>query len=323
MVSALAGIKGRFAPTPSGNMHAGNALCYLLAWLSARSQGGSVVLRVEDTDLARMSPAATEQTFSDLQWLGLDWDEGPAPGERSGPYFQSCRTEIYDAYFNDLRERGAVYPCFCSRKDVRLAAAPHEEDRAAVYPGTCRELDAAQVSALEKKRAPAWRLRLEDETLSFSDALRGDFSCEILREYGDFPIRRADGVYCYQFAAALDDALMGVSEVVRSRDLLSSTPWQVYIQRLFGFAPPRFVHIPLLLDEEGRRMAKRDFSLSLRQIRRHYAPEEVLGALAFLAGLQESPAPKTAAELLPDFSWERLRREDIVMPRSLFARCAE
>lgn len=319
----MAGIKGRFAPTPSGNMHAGNALCYLLAWLSARSQGGTVVLRMEDTDLLRMSPSATEQTFSDLAWLGLGWDEGPAPDERTGPYFQSCRAEIYDRYFELLRARGAVYPCFCSRKDVRLAAAPHEEDRAALYPGTCRDLSPEEAAERAKRRAPAWRLRLEDETVSFSDVLRGDFSCEILREYGDFPIRRADGVYCYQFTAALDDALMGVGEVVRSRDLLSSTPWQVYIQRLFGFAPPRFVHIPLLLDEDGKRMAKRDFSLSLRQIRQHYAPEEVVGALGFLAGLQEKPAPKTAVELLADFAWERVPREDIVMPRGLFSRCAE
>ncbi len=316
-------VKGRFAPTPSGNMHVGNALCYLLAWLSARAQGGQIVLRVEDTDVTRMSPAATEQTFSDLAWLGLGWDEGPAPDERTGPYFQSCRTEIYDEYFRALQQRGAVYPCFCSRKDVRLAAAPHEEDRAALYPGTCRDLDAGRVAELMKKRAPAWRLRLEDVTVSFSDTLRGEFSCEILREYGDFPIRRADGVYCYQFAAALDDAQMGVNEVVRSRDLLSSTPWQVYIQQLFGFSPPRFVHIPLLLDEDGKRMAKRDFSLSLRQIRLHYAPEEVVGRLGFLAGLQESPAPKTAADLLALFDWEKLPREDIVMPRELFARCAE
>ena len=318
----MAAIRGRFAPTPSGNMHVGNALCYLLAWLSARSQGGGVVLRFEDTDLLRMSPSAVEQTFSDLLWLGLDWDEGPAPDERDGPYFQSCRTAVYDEYFRALEQRGAVYPCFCSRKDVRLAAAPHAEDRAALYPGTCRCLSAEQAAALMKKRKPAWRLRLEDEEISFSDALRGEFSCAVLREYGDFPIRRADGVYCYQFTVALDDALMGVNEVVRSRDLLSSAPWQVYVQRLFGFEPPRFLHIPLLLDEDGRRMAKRDFSLSLRRIREHYSVEETVGRLAFLAGLRESPAPCAAAELIGAFDPARLPLEDIVMPRELFARCA-
>ena len=318
---AVSAVKGRFAPTPSGNMHVGNALCYLLVWLSARSQGGSVVLRFEDTDLMRMRPGAVEQTFSDLLWLGLDWDEGPASGERGGPYFQSCRTEIYDRYFGVLREKGLVYPCFCSRRDVRLVSAPHAEDRAAVYPGTCRDLSPAEAAERMKRRTPAWRLRLADETVCFSDRIRGDFSCAVLREYGDFPLRRADGVYCYQFTAALDDALMGVSEVLRSRDLLSSSPWQVCVQRLFGFDPPVFVHIPLLLDPEGNRMAKRDFSLSLREIRQRYAPEEVVGALGFLAGLQDKPRPRAAEELIALYAPDRLPKEDIVLPRALFARC--
>ena len=174
-----------------------------------------------------------------------------------------------------------------------------------------------------KKRAPAWRLRLGDETVCFRDALRGEFSCEILREYGDFPIRRADGVYCYQFTVALDDALMGVNEVLRSRDLISSAPWQVYVQELFGFDAPLFVHIPLLLDPDGQRMAKRDFSLSLREVRRHYSPEEVVGSLGFLAGLQDEPRPRAAEELLPLYAPEKLPREDIVLPRALFARCEE
>ena len=319
----MSGIKGRFAPTPSGNMHIGNALCYLLAWLSARSQGGSVVLRFEDTDLLRMRPGAVEQTFSDLLWLGLDWDEGPTPEERDGPYFQSCRTEVYDRFFDALREAGAVYPCFCSRQDVRLAAAPHLSDRAAVYPGTCRALSPEEAAERMRKKAPAWRLRLEEGTVSFRDALLGAFSCDAAREYGDFPIRRADGVYCYQFTTALDDALMGVNEVLRSRDLLFSSPWQVYVQEFFGFAPPVFVHIPMLLDEDGQRMAKRDFSLSLKEIRQHYGAEEVVGALGFLAGLQEEPRPCTAESLLGLFDLKKLPREDVVMPRELFARCRE
>ena len=316
----MSAVKGRFAPTPSGNMHLGNALCYLLAWLSARAQGGGIVLRFEDTDLPRMAPGAVEQTLSDLLWLGLSWDEGPAPEERGGTYFQSCRTPVYDRFFDELRARGAVYPCFCSRRDVRLAAAPHEEDRAAVYPGTCRSLSPAEAAERMKTRAPAWRLRLEDERVSFRDRLRGELSCEILRAYGDFPIRRADGVYCYQFTAALDDALMGVSEVLRSRDLLSSAPWQVYLQRLFGFTPPVFVHIPLLLDEKGRRLAKRKRALSIAELRRHCAPEEIVGTLAFLAGLQDAPRPRAAAELTGLYAPEKLPREDIVLPEGLFPR---
>lgn len=316
----MAPVKGRFAPTPSGSMHIGNAFCYLLAWLSARSQGGSVVLRFEDADRLRMRPAAVEQTFSDLLWLGLDWDEGPRPGQTDGPFFQSCRTEIFDRFFWELREKGRVYPCFCSRRDLRLAAAPHAEDQSPVYPGTCRELPTERVAELCRLRTPAWRMRLESGELVFSDALYGERRCDALRELGDFPVRRADGVYCYQFTTALDDALMGVSEVVRSRDLLSSTPWQISVQRLFGFDAPRFAHIPLLLDEEGRRMAKRDFSLSVRELRERWTPEELLGRLGFLAGLIDAPESCSLGELLAVFSWERLPKEDIALPRGLFAR---
>ncbi len=314
----MRGIKGRFAPTPSGNMHVGNAFCYLLAWLSARSRGGTLVLRFEDADRLRMRPEAVAQTYSDLKWLGLDWDEGPAYGEDGGEYFQSCRTEIYDRAFEELRSRGLVYPCFCSRQDVRLAAAPHAEDRAAVYPGTCRALGEAEIAERMKRRAPAWRLRVPDETIRFCDRLCGPQRFELARELGDFPIRRADGVYCYQFTTALDDALMGVSEVVRSRDLLASAPWQICVQRLLGFEPPEFAHIPMLLDGEGRRMAKRDFSLSLREVRQRCTPEEALGALGFLAGLRETAAPCALDELLRAFTWERMPRRDVSVPETLF-----
>ena len=315
--------KGRFAPTPSGDMHIGNAFCYFLAWLSARSQSGRIVLRFEDCDRLRMQPEAVGQTMSDLEWLGLCWDEGPAPGQAEGPYFQSCRTAIYDRVFEELRARRLVYPCFCSRQDVRLAAAPHPGEDAPVYPGTCRDLSAAEIDVRMKKRAPAWRLRLEDKTVCFCDALLGPQRCKILSERGDFPVRRADGVYCYQFTAALDDALMGVSEVVRSNDLLASTPWQIYLQQLLGYTPPTYLHIPLLLDENGSRLAKREKSLSLRQIRRHYTPEEVIGKLAFLAGLQSAPESCDLAALAAQFSAERLPREDIVLPPTLFSACRE
>ena len=315
--------KGRFAPTPSGDMHIGNAFCYFLAWLSARAKGGGIVLRFEDCDRLRMRPEAVEQTMSDLEWLGLRWDEGPERGQTDGPYFQSCRTGIYDRVFEQLRARGLIYPCFCSRQDVRLAAAPHPGEDAPVYPGTCRNLTADEIALRMKNRAPAWRLRLEDETVRFRDALCGEQSCRILTERGDFPVRRSDGVYCYQFTAALDDALMGVSEVVRSNDLLSSTPWQICLQRLLGFPPPRYLHIPLLLDENGSRLAKREKSLSLRQIRRHYTPEEVVGKLAFLARLQPAPEPCGLDALPPLFDARIRPREDIVLPPELFAACRE
>ena len=312
-------VKGRFAPTPSGSMHIGNAFCYLLAWLSVRVQGGGVVLRFEDADVLRMRPDAVEETLSELTWLGLSWDEGPAPGERNGMYFQSCRTEIYDAWFEHLRALGEVYPCFCSRQDLRLAAAPHAEDRAPIYPGTCRGLAAAEAAALSRRRPPAWRLHVRDRELCFFDGLRGEQRVSLARDCGDFPIRRADGVYCYQFITALDDALMGVSEVVRSADLLSSTPWQIEVQQRLGLDVPAFFHIPMLLDEEGRRMAKRDFSLSVRELRARYSPAQVVGRLAFLAGLIDRPEDAMPAELLPLFSWDRLPTDDITLPPGLFS----
>lgn len=316
-------VKGRLAPTPSGIMHVGNAFCYLLAWLSARSRGGRVVLRIEDADTLRMRPDAVEQTFSDLGWLGLDWDEGPAPDERGGEYFQSCRTAVYDRFFEQLREKGEVYPCFCSRRDLQLAAAPHAEDRSPVYPGTCRDLSPERAEELSRLRPPAWRLRLSDVSVGFTDRLAGEVRSEVLREYGDFPVRRSDGVYCYQFTTALDDALMGVTEVVRSRDLISSAPWQVYVQRRFSLESPEYVHIPMLLDHEGRRMAKRDHALSLREIRRHYTAGEVLGRLGYLAGLRPDTEPCALERLLGEFDWSALPREDIRVPHALFSRCGE
>ena len=312
---------GRFAPTPSGDMHLGNAFCYFLAWLSAKSQDGKIILRMEDTDTLRMYAPAMTQTPQELLWLGLTWDIGPECGVTQGEYFQSCRREIYDEYFNQLREKDAVYPCFCSRKDLLSAAAPHAEDGHLIYPGTCRKLDDGVRAELMKTRAPAWRIRLEPETVSFEDLLYGSFTSDILRDCGDFPVRRADGVYCYQFTTGLDDVLMGVNEVVRSNDLLSSTPMQIYLQRLLGFEPPRFIHIPMLFDENGERMAKRNCALSIREISRHYTAEEVIGTLAYLAGQRADIAPCTLEDLLPDFSWERVPKKNITVPRELFSRC--
>lgn len=313
--------KGRFAPTPSGNMHIGNSFCYFLAWLSIKQRGGRIVLRMEDTDVPRMRKSAMLQTLSDLEWLGLTWDEGPEPGQTNGDYYQSCRTEIYDRVFAGLRDRGAVYPCFCSRKDIRLAAAPHVEDRAPVYPGTCWRMRPEQSAELMKIKKPTWRLHLEPETISLHDRLFGNFSWNIQTECGDVPIKRADGVYCYQFTTALDDALMGISEVVRSNDLLTSTPWQIYIQRLIGSQEPSYIHIPMLLDESGKRMAKRDSSLSICEIRKHYAPEEVLGRLAYLANLWPDWNSCTVNQLLPIFSWDRLPKANIMVSKEIFAKC--
>ena len=241
-------VVGRFAPSPSGRMHLGNLLCSLLAWLSARSAGGRVVLRIEDLDAMRCPRTFADLLEQDLSWLGLDWDEGGSKGGPHGPYYQSERSEIYNLYYQRLVERGLVYPCFCSRGQLHAASAPHRSDGQVVYPGTCRNLTARQVAEAAKRRPPAWRLRLpEDLTLSFTDGHMGPVTENLPADCGDFVLRRADGVFAYQLAVVVDDALMGVTQVVRGGDLLSSTPRQLWLYQLLDLPAPTFCHLPLLL----------------------------------------------------------------------------
>ena len=310
--------RGRFAPTPSGYVHVGNAFCYFLSWLSAHQKGGGVVLRMEDTDLMRMMPEMYGQTMDDLLWLGLTWDAGPTPEGGGQDYLQSNRTSIYEALYEELRRRDLIYPCFCTRSDLKNACAPHASDGHSIYPGTCAHLTAAEREEKARTRSPAWRLRTPDKTIHLRDGLQGDLSLNLTAECGDYPIRRADGVFCYQFVSVVDDALMGVNEVVRSRDLLPSTPQQIGLQELLGYPRPRYYHIPMILDAQGNRMAKRDRGLSIAGLRQTYAPEEVLGRLAFLAGQQETPRARTLSEILADFDWAKLPREDIPLPDGLF-----
>ncbi len=306
---------GRFAPTPSGYTHFGNLFCYLLAWLSAKQQGGRIVLRMEDLDTQRTSKAFAVAAMEDLKWLGLYWDEGPK-GNAPDSFYQSCRTQIYEACFEKLRQAGQIYPCYCSRNDVKLANAPHTSDGRTVYPGTCRSLTPQQQA--EQKRRPAWRLKVPEKEICFTDGVQGLYSQELSTGCGDFPVRRADDVFCYQLAVVLDDALMGITEVVRARDLLSSTPQQIYLYSLLGMQIPRFYHIPTLLDANANRLAKRDGSAGLAKLRGQCTPQQVLGKLAFLAGQQPTPAPRTLASLTEHFSWENVPRQDICVPDGLF-----
>lgn len=314
----MAQIVGRFAPTPSGYAHIGNLFCYLLAWLSAKRRGGRIVLRMEDLDTQRTSMDLARETMEDLLWLGLDWDEGPRLGEEPDVYYQSRRGRIYEEYFQKLCRMGYVYPCFCSRADVKNACAPHASDGRTIYPGTCRGLSEEEAARLALKRKPAWRFRVEDRTIHIHDRLQGEYAQALAEECGDFPVRRADGTFCYQLAVVIDDALMGVNEVVRANDLLSSTPQQKYLCEVLGLPCPEYVHIPTVLDSGGNRLAKRDRSVSLRDLKSRYAPEEVLGRLACLAGLQRGVEPVGLDSLLDRFSWDLVPREDIRVPEGLF-----
>ena len=286
-------LTGRFAPSPSGRMHLGNVFSALLAWLSVRSRGGRMILRMEDLDPDRCRPEYMETLRDDLDWLGLDWDAEQTP--------QSRRTDAYRAEFEKLSQLGLVYPCYCSRAELHAASAPHASDGTAIYAGTCRNLTPEERA--QKTRRPAWRVRVPEEEISFHDRLQGDYTENLARDCGDFIVRRSDGVYAYQLAVATDDAEGGVTEVVRGRDLLSSTPRQIWLQRMLGFPEPEYCHVPLLVAPDGRRLSKRERDLDLGALRQLYTPEELLGKLAALANLQPEAAPVRAWELVSRFSW--------------------
>ena len=310
-------LRGRFAPSPSGRMHLGNLFSALLAWLSVRSAGGTMVLRMEDLDPDRCREEYASQLAEDLEWLGLDWDEGYGRGGDRGPYRQSERTEIYARAFGQLEELGLVYPCFCTRAERLAASAPHRADGQVIYPGTCRDLTPEERERLAEKRRPAWRVRVPDRALAFADGLQGGYAENLLRDCGDFIVRRSDGVFAYQLAVVVDDAAMGVTQVVRGRDLLDSTPRQLWLYETLGLTPPSFCHVPLLTAPDGRRLSKRERDLDMGGLRSRYTPEGLVGLLACLAGQQDRPEPVTARELAGHFSWEKVPREDIVVDWAL------
>jgi Glutamyl- and glutaminyl-tRNA synthetases len=302
-------------------MHLGNLFCALLAWLSAKSAGGRVVLRIEDLDIDRCPRRYALQAEADLRWMGLAWDEGGSAGGPDAPYFQSERSALYENALERLKRAGLVYPCFCTRAQLHAASAPHAGDGAAVYPGTCRRLTPAQTAARVRAsgREPALRLAVPEETISFTDGHLGPYSEFLPSECGDFLLRRSDGLFAYQLAVVVDDAAMGVTQVVRGADLLSSTPRQLLLYRLLGLPAPRFYHCPLLLAADGRRLSKRDRDAGLEGLQDRFSPEEIVGRLAFLAGLNPSAAPRTPQSLAAEFSWEKVPREDIRLPEGLFS----
>ena len=314
----MSGLTGRFAPSPSGRLHLGNLACSLLAWLSAKSREGRIVLRIEDLDAARCPRVYAGQLEEDLLWLGLDWDEGGSRGGPHGPYYQSECGEIYTKSYKKLDAMGLVYPCFCSRAQLHAASAPHTADGNVVYPGTCRDLTPAEIAQKSRVKAPAWRIRVPDEEVAFTDLCMGPHRENLLTGCGDFYLRRADGVFAYQLAVVVDDARMGVTEVVRGADLLSSTARQIYLYRLLGLTPPTFAHCPLLLDAGGRRLSKRDGDQSLENLRGRYTAPEIIGKLAYLYGLQPEPAPCTPESLLPDFDWAKVPKHDVRLEEGMF-----
>ena len=271
-----------------------------------------MIMRIEDLDPRAQSRERAELLMSDLLWLGLDWDEGP--------YYQSDRTTYYEDALEQLGGQGITYPCFCTRSQLHAASAPHASDGTYVYQGTCRNLTPAEVEEHMRTRKPATRLRvpaIDDPsgTICFEDLVYGPQREVLARDCGDFLVQRSDGVFAYQLAVVVDDALMGVNQVVRGRDLLGSAARQSYICKLLGYQPPTYAHVPLLVAQDGRRLSKRDRDLDLGALRdAGVSPKAVVGKLASTVGLAERHEELSPSDLLARFSWETLaeHREDIV-----------
>jgi glutamyl-tRNA synthetase len=299
-------VRGRYAPSPTGEIHLGNARTALAAWLSVRSQGGTFVWRVEDLDGPRTVPFLAERQMADLAWLGLDWDEGPDVGGPHAPYHQSQRAPLYEAALERLAATGRLFPCRRSRKDLQgLASAPHGPE-GAPYPAAFRP-DGLQADWYEHRGAfadAAFRFRVGEEEVRFEDAIFGLQAERVDQTVGDFVLKRRDGLYAYQLAVVVDDLEMGITEVVRGADLLASTARQIQLLEALGGRRPRYAHIPLVVSAGGEKLSKRDGAVTLAALRTAgRAPEEVAGVLAHSLGLLPAPAPVAPAGLVARFSW--------------------
>lgn len=313
-------MRGRYAPSPTGPQHLGNLRTALLAWLQARLAGGEFLLRMEDLDQARVVAGSAQRIVEELRWLGLDWNEGPDTGGPLGPYIQTEREHYYAHAFALLQREERVYPCFCSRRDVNNAASAPHGPEGPIYPGTCRELTAADASELARAtgRQPAWRFRFGNETVEFVDQVVHGQKLELAREAGDFVVKRRDGLYAYQLAVVVDDALMGVTDVVRGADLLGSTPRQIALYEALGLTAPRFWHVPVMNDEYGNRLSKRNGSASIdalteKEPARETVVRKLLSSLGFDGDGLASPQAALAELTVSEFN-KRLRAGTETVP---------
>ena len=289
---------GRFAPSPSGRMHLGNIYAALMSWLSARKNGGLWRLRIEDLDRQRCKPEYTQQLLDDLQWLGLTWDREVM--------FQSQRDNVYQLAYERLYKQGLVYDCYCRRADLHAASAPHATDGTVIYSGHCRNLTQNERQFLSQTRLPAKRIATDNALISFVDGQYGLQQCRLASDCGDFIIQRADGNFAYQLAVVVDDAAMGITEVVRGRDLLSSTHQQLFLYKKLDFCPPQFFHIPLLLDAEGRRLSKRNKDMDMGILRQRFVPQELIGRIMHSCGFIERSFAISLEEALSIFNWKQM-----------------
>ncbi len=317
----MKGYRGRFAPSPTGRLHLGSASTALCAWLAARRNAGTFVLRIEDIDRPRVIAGSASQMIEDLRWLGIDWDEGPDLGGRFAPYEQAKRTHLYDASLHELSARGFTYPCDCSRRDIASAAsAPHLEDDGPIYPGTCRARSMDEPRSF--KRPPAIRLAVPDQTVSFIDAIQGPMSSRVSQDTGDFVIQRADGIHAYQLAVVVDDIAMAISEVVRGADLITSTARQIVLGQMLGAPARSYAHTPLVVNPDGTRLAKRAQGLGIEDYRRAGAdPRILITEIAKALRLaQPHETLVSTSQLIARFSWERIPRGPISLDPDVLTR---
>lgn len=298
---------GRFAPSPSGILHLGNLTSTLLAWLDVRQKDGKLIFRMEDLDSDRSFDKFSERMITDLEYLGLNWDEGYSFDNDT--YAQSKRTKLYEDAFETLKRKNLVYPCYCSRNQRLAASAPHPgEMHDSSCP--CRYLTKQERIDLEAAgKRPAWKIKVPDKTISFIDEHYGEVS-ENLRSSGDFIIKRSDGIFAYQLAVSFDDMDMGINRVVRGRDLLSSTAKQIFIISELGGTAPSYCHAPLITTADGRKLSKRSGDLSMEVLKEQYSAEEIIGMLAGMLNLTDGK-PISANELLNSFSWDKISKNDI------------
>jgi glutamyl-tRNA synthetase len=314
---------GRLAPSPTGGLHLGHARTFLLAWLAIRSQNGRVILRIEDLDAGRVRAGAAEGTLTDLQWLGLDWDEGPDLGGPSKPYVQSERMVGYQTSLDRLKAMGLVYPCTCTRADIeRAASAPHPEDEGPTYPGTCANRSAEDAASLGG-RPFAWRFRVSDREVGWLDLFQGERTIDPRRLGGDFVVARSGVGPSYQLAVVHDDATMGVSQVIRGDDLVPSTPRQILLYQALGWKPPSFGHVPLAVGTDGRRLAKRDGSLKLATLReRGVDPTRLVGSIARSCGWSDRIEPEMPDGWIDRFNLGSIPKSPWIITPELLAELA-
>ncbi|SIN76876.1 tRNA glutamyl-Q(34) synthetase GluQRS [Halodesulfovibrio marinisediminis] len=319
-------VRGRFAPSPTGYIHLGNAWSFLVCWLAARKEHGKLVLRIEDIDPDRSKPEYVDGLIEDLHWLGLDWDEGADIGGNYAPYTQSESTGLYERVIEALQQDGLVYPCFCTRKELRsLASAPHKGDYGTAYPELCLNLSIEERSQREAEgRRSSMRLHCAKDQINFTDVLHGECCMSWKDCGGDFPLRRSDGVFAYQLAVVVDDIRQRITQIVRGEDILHCTPRQVYLYELLGCPPPEYIHLPLVVDYEGERLAKRHGHFELRKMREAgISAEAIVGYLAHLGGLLPVCQTIDARELLEHFSIDKINTKVLQLEKDVIARLKE